>query len=127
MGRAGYAASPGMAGTRSPSTVHHMHHGPSFGFGFFPMGGYYGGGMMGGGGGGLFSLLLMGIFAYVAINSISGALGSCVPLLDWSRCLLMSMAVRLLRVEAASTIYISTLSLTPSARAYPSWTGWSVS
>eukprot|EP00892_Ulva_mutabilis_P004561 jgi/Ulvmu1/2477/UM137_0002.1 len=44
---------------------------PSFGFGFgYPV--VYGGG---GGGGSLFTLLILGIFAYVAFNAISGSFG----------------------------------------------------
>jgi uncharacterized membrane protein len=52
-----------------------MHHNtivaPSFGFGYgfgYPAPVVYGGG---GGGGGLFTLLVLGIFAYVIFNSIT--------------------------------------------------------
>lgn len=72
--RSGY--SPGYNPTYTSPTIIQPRVVPSFGFGYgYPV--VYGGG---GGGGSLFTLLILGIFAYVAFNAISGSFGCALTL-----------------------------------------------
>lgn len=64
---------PGYSPTYTSPTIIQPRVVPAFGFGFgYPV-------MYGGGGSSLFTLLILGIFAYVAFNAISGGFGCVSP------------------------------------------------